>query len=165
MKTKSVQRTESSRPLRAFTLMEVVVGMLVVGIVIVSLYTALTFGVRMVQLSRENFRATEILTEKMDMLRVYNWDQILSSTEIPREFDAYFEPPKRGKDKDKDKGKEKGLVYHGRISFSQAWNDVSYRGDLTNVTVSLSWTSATSVVRSRQFTTLIARNGLQSYIY
>src|SRR6476619_3846588 len=121
MKTKSARRAVLSQT--AFTLMEVVVGMFVVGIVIVSLYTALTFGVRMVQLSRENLRATEILTEKMDMLRVYNWDQILSATEIPREFDAYFEPPKRGKDKDKDKDKgkdAKGLVYHGRISFSPA---------------------------------------------
>lgn len=78
----------------AFTLMEVVVGMFVVGIVIVALYTALASGVRMVQLSRENLRATEILTEKMDALRLYSWDQIMDSTEIPRNFQDYFEPQK-----------------------------------------------------------------------
>jgi len=160
MKTKSVQRAVCSRPLQAFTLVEIVIAMFIVGIVIVALYTALTFGVRMVQLSRENLRATEILTEKMDMLRVYSWDQVMDPTQIPREFDEYFEPQKKN-----PKASKHGLAYRGRITFAPAWTDVSYARDLTNVTVSLTWTSATSLARSRQFTTLIARNGLQSYIY
>src|SRR2546422_288033 len=59
-----------------FTLIETVVGMGVIGVMVVSLYAALTSGVRTVQLAREDQRATQILVESMDQIRLFSWDQI-----------------------------------------------------------------------------------------
>ncbi len=40
----------------------------------------------------------------------------------------------------------------------------SYSGDMRMLTVNLSWTTG-SIPRTRQFSTFIARNGLQNYVY
>src|ERR1043165_3708741 len=84
----------------AFTLIETAVSMMVVGILIVSLYSGVTWGMGNYQRAREAMRATEILTEKLDSVRLFNWEQITNGTSIPSTFSCSFDAekdPNRGK--------------------------------------------------------------------
>src|SRR5262245_17486438 len=58
----------------AFTLVEVMMGVLVLGIMVVSLYTGFAFGFTQIRIARENVRATQVLLEKMEVMRLLNWD-------------------------------------------------------------------------------------------
>src|SRR5436189_940685 len=92
-----------------FSLAETVVGMGVVGVLIVSLYAALTSNVSTVQIAREDHRATQILVEAMDQVRLLSWEQITNTTAVPSTFTTYFDPEDDDvHSKTKGKGKGKG---------------------------------------------------------
>lgn len=76
----------------AFSTIEVLVTVLVAGIVFVSLYTGVSSGFAFVQLARENLRATQIMEEKMETIRLYTWDQITQTGFIPTNFVQAFYP-------------------------------------------------------------------------
>lgn len=173
-----------------FTLIEAMVGMAVMGIVIVALYSGVTWGMGNYQRARESMRATEILTEKLDSVRLFNWDQITNGTSIPTQFNSSFDAEKdpnhgqgyayayglaNGNNGNGGNGNGNGnaygqtnktkLNYAGTISISNAPSDVTYNTDMRYVTVSLSWTNAVGAVRTRSMTTFVSKNGLQNYIY
>src|SRR5258708_40044252 len=75
----------------AFTLMEVMMAVIVVSVVFFTVYAGFTFGFVVVQVNRENVRATQILQEKMEMVRLYSWDQVTNHW-IPTSFTEYFDP-------------------------------------------------------------------------
>ena len=56
------------------------------------------------------------------------------------------------------------IIYSGAMAISPAPISTSYSNDMRMVTVSLNWKTG-SLNRSRSYTTYIARNGLQNYIY
>ena len=57
-----------------------------------------------------------------------------------------------------------GIVYHGTVTIGPVPVPAAYSSDMRMVTVGLNWKTG-SLNRSRSFTTYIARNGLQTYIY
>ena len=57
-----------------------------------------------------------------------------------------------------------GFDYAVTVSMTNAPFNTSYSTDLRMVTVKVSWTSA-GVFKKREMSTLIARDGLQSYVY
>lgn len=141
----------------AFALVEQLVAVALVGVAFVSLYTSFSVGFAMVQLARENLRATQILTEKMETLRLYTMDQITNTVPtnfIPAVFSAPFYP----------NGQSTGLVYSGTMTISNAPVTGNYSNDLKQITYEVTWTSG-NVLRRRSLSTFVARNGLQSYIY
>src|SRR5258705_6921712 len=75
-----------------FSLVEVMVSVAVFGLTCVSLYAGVTFGFNSVQLARENLRATQILVEKMEVIRLYSWEEITNSVFIPTTFQATYSP-------------------------------------------------------------------------
>src|SRR4051812_43555887 len=83
----------------AFTIVEVVIAAAILLIGYVSLYSAMGFGWSAIQSSKENLRATEIMTEKMEQIRLYNWDQVTNTTTYvnPTPFAQYFDPSDHGK--------------------------------------------------------------------
>src|SRR5437762_12739602 len=83
MKTGTFSGRSSALRSVAFTLMESVVAIGVVGVLLLSLYAALTTGFRGVQLGREDMCATQILVRKMDQLRLLRSDQVTNSPAIP----------------------------------------------------------------------------------
>lgn len=137
-----------------FSLTEVTVGMGVIGMSVVALFSGLTNGFFSVQMARENLRATQILIEKMETLRLYSWDQINTPNFIPAAFTAPYDP----------NSANQGVTYQGSVSITNAPVASSYSNDMKMVTVTLNWTTG-SLNRSRQLTTYVARNGLQTYIY
>ena len=100
-------------PALAFTLVEVVFGVAIIGITFVSLYAGMSGGFAVTQLSRENLRATQIILERMEGVRLYNWDQLCYSNMIPNRFTNYYYPLAIT-------GESKGIVYHGTMTVTNA---------------------------------------------
>lgn len=140
---------------RGFSLVEVLVAVAIGGVMVVSLYTGFSTGFAVVQLARENLRATQILQEKMETIRLYTWDQVTTQNFIPVTFTDVFYPGTQSTG---------GLVFTGSVAIAVAPLTESYSNDLKLVTVKVSWVSA-NVLRTREMHTFISRYGLQHYIY
>ena len=138
----------------AFGLTESLMGVVIIGVVFTALYAGMTMGFQSVRSARENLRATQILLEKFESLRLYNWDQITTNNYIPTTFtNHYVLNPQTA-----------GTVYTGRVSINPAPITEIYRDDMRLVTVSVEWTTG-HTRRSRSFSSYVAKYGLQHYIY
>jgi type II secretory pathway pseudopilin PulG len=152
---------------RGFTLPEGLFGIAIMGTVFVTLYTGMTTGFDSIRRSRENLRATQILLEKFETIRLYNWTQVNTPGFIPTNFIAYFDP---GKAFSNTNGlalgvdKPAGAVYTGVVTIANAPISEIYSNDLRVITVQLTWTSNGRVNR-RSLSSHIARYGLQNYVY
>jgi type II secretory pathway pseudopilin PulG len=148
-------RISKQRLQAAFGLTESLIGVVVIGVVFTALYAGMTTGFHAVRSARENLRATQILLEKFESLRLYNWEQITSTNSyVPLKFtNAYVLNPTTA-----------GTVYYGKVSIDPAPITEAYRDDLRSVTVSVEWTTG-NTKRTRTFTSLVAKYGLQHYIY
>src|SRR5947209_17416557 len=93
----------------AFTLVEVTMASALAGILFVSAMAGFSNAFGTLQLDRENSRATQILLEKTEMLRLYDWDQITgndTNTFVPATFSAPFYPD----------AKDGGFDYAGTVT-------------------------------------------------
>src|SRR5687767_9113819 len=91
----TVRITYSSKgkaPRGGFGLIESLIGVLVMGTVFVALYAGMATGFQSVRAARENLRATQILLEKFETIRLYNWDQITATGFLPDSFTNKFAP-------------------------------------------------------------------------
>jgi len=139
-----------------FTLVDVTFGIAISALLFMTLYLGFAQGFAVIQLARENLRATQILQEKMETTWLYTWDQINTPGFIPTSFQSSFYPagPQSGK----------GIIYQGTMAVTDAPVAESYGGSLKQVVVQVNWVSG-SVRRQRQMTTLVSRYGLHNYIY
>src|SRR2546428_12992258 len=71
------------------TLVEVMVSLSVLGFMVVSLYAGISSGFAVLRVARENLRATQILQERMEVLRLIRWDDVAPGF-IPTTFTAPF---------------------------------------------------------------------------
>jgi len=140
----------------AFALIEVLIGSGLLGVISVALYLAIAQGFTFVQIARENLRATQILQEKLETVRLYNWDQISQPGFIPSGFTNYYYPS--------GSPGNQGAVYRGTTTIASAPVGGSYAGDMKLVSVQLTWTSS-NVQRKRSMQTFVSRYGLQNYVY
>src|SRR5437867_2964627 len=150
-----IDQARCQRAAHAFTLIEVVVAMLVIGISVAAFSWAVCAAYDTVRFARENLRATEILTEKTEALRLYDWDQLTGSGFIPGTFAVAFDPVNTN---------SPGTTYNGTISIRTIPHAVSYADNMRLVTIALQWTSRSRPC-ARQFTTYVSRSGLQNYRY
>src|SRR6266496_6008035 len=67
---------DQRHPNRAFTVLELVVAIALIELIVLAVYSAITSGMGNVRMARENLRATQILLDKMESIRLYNWDQL-----------------------------------------------------------------------------------------
>lgn len=142
---------------RAFTLVEALVAMAIVGVVFVSLYAGIAHGFYTIQIARENLRATQIMIEKTEVIRLLTWSQLNSNNFLPTTFTAPYDPnpgPKSGP----------GAVYTGTITITNAGLSTAYDGDLKKVYVKVTWKTRNQV-RSREMTTYCSKYGVQNYLF
>jgi len=139
------------------TFAEVMVGMGVLGVMIVSLYAGFTSGFAVVRVARENLRATQILEERMEVLRLVKWDDLRAGF-IPTTFTAPFSVNAQTNSTPSD------FTYSGTVTITNAISDTSYSDNLRLIQIDLQWTSG-NVVRERQMTTYVSQYGMQNYIY
>jgi hypothetical protein len=124
----------------------------------VTLYLAFGQGFAIIQVARENLRATQVLQEKMESMRVYNWDQVTTPNFIPSTFTEPFYAVG-----DNDNG---GFDYTGQVLVTNAatLGSASYADHLRWVIVQVQWTSG-GAVRRREMRTLVSEFGLHQYVY
>ncbi len=127
----------------------------VIGTTCAALLTGITTGFFSMRMARENLRATQIILEKVETIRLYSWDQINTAGFIPATFTQVYDPTRTN---------ATGLTYNGTMTITTPAISNSYKDDLRMLTVNLSWTTG-SIPRTRQFSTFIARDGLQNYTY
>src|ERR1041385_1678019 len=77
---------------RPFAMIEVIVGVAIMGIALVSLFAGMSASTSITKYSRENLRATQIMIERMEGIRLYNWSQLTSSNWIPTNFTTSYYP-------------------------------------------------------------------------
>lgn len=142
----------------AFTLVELMVGVLIFSIAVAALCLTISFSVATTRSAQENLRASQIMVEKMEYMRLYNWAQITNDAAIPKTFTAVFNPSST----DSPNGNG-NMVYHGQISINPVWFNSNCATNMRLVTVTLNWTSKRPQARRMQ--TFVARNGLQQYVY
>ena len=151
----------------AFSLVEVLVGIVIMGITFAALYGGMAYGITSLQMSRESLRATQIMSEKLDTIRLYAWDKVVIPGYISNSFTAAFVP---GDPALAAQGfTSGGVTYYGRVTVStnsSALSGISdtYKKELCEVSVSLAWTNGAKA-RSARMTTLVAKEGLQTYVY
>ncbi len=155
MRTLVTQANRRGRCEAGVTLVDVLFSAVLIGIMVVGLYVGFSQGFAVIQLARENLRATQILQEKMETIRLYTWEQVNTPGFIPQTFTAPFYAVG---------SQTEGLTYNGRVTIDGAPVAESYAGDLRNVRVEVTWTSG-NVVRHRDMTSFISRYGLHNYIY
>src|SRR6266404_2138616 len=138
------------RGLRAFSLAETVVGMAIVGILTVAIYSALTTGFNTVRLAREDQRATQILVQLMDQLRILSWSQLTNGTNVPSLTIQSFDPEKTVVVHGAwNTNKLMNLGFMGTITLTDAPNDTTYSSQMKQVTVNVVWTSLSGRRRAR----------------
>jgi prepilin-type N-terminal cleavage/methylation domain-containing protein len=145
-------KTRSSN--RAMTLIETLIGMAIFGILFVSLYAGISSGLAIIRSARENLRATQVMLEKMETIRLYSWDQVTQSGFIPTSFSAPFWPADGGS----------GLQYQGTLTITNVTFNESYSAEMRQVVVSVTWNSG-NLVHRREMRTLVSRYGLQNYVF
>jgi prepilin-type N-terminal cleavage/methylation domain-containing protein len=150
-----------------FTLVEVMVAVAVMGIMFVSLYAGFAFGFAQIQLSRENDRATQILEEKMEVVRLLNWDQVVNIPGyIPTSFTAPFYA------NNPTNSPSGSFTYTGTVTVTNVTSPQflaqpvteTYKNDLRLIQIQVSWPSG-KITRTRRMTTFVSQYGLQKYVY
>lgn len=136
-------------------------GCAVMAVMIVALYGGFVFAFAQIRLARENVRATQILQEKMEMTRLYNWDQINQAGFIPTTFtEGYYS----GALTNSVTNASGNFTYTGTVLVTNAPITESYSGDLRMIQIQVSWSSG-NVTHKRQMTTFVSQYGLQKYVY
>src|SRR5438270_649132 len=74
----------------AFSLIELCVAMSIILVTFVTIFASLTMGLSITQTSRENLRATQIMLDKMEGVRLYSWAQVTNSTFLVAPFTNWF---------------------------------------------------------------------------
>lgn len=167
-----------------FTLIEATISIGLLAITIGALGSGVVFGLKRATIGQEELRATQIITEKMETLRLYTWDQLKWSADYddadedaldpfdsedphvigdepsPFELPATFTAPfKAGATNSTD------LSYTG--SFDATFLDLSdaptYSNAVIKVDVSVSWLR-NGKTQTRTGTTLFSRYGMQNNI-
>ena len=149
----------SSRFELGYTTMEVVIAVFIMSIMFISLYAGITFGFGVSRTERENLRATQIILERMEGIRLFRFDQLSDTNLNPLTFSRTYYPQASG-------GQSQGITYNGTVTVDTNITldpTASYSSDMKRVTVQLTWVSE-GATRTRSVTSYASKNGIQNYI-
>ncbi len=138
-------------------LMEVVMATGIIALMAAALIGAFNYGFLIMKLVRENQRATQILIEKVETIRLYSWTQVNSPGFIPSYFSDYFDP--------QSAQGAKGVRYTGFISIGDVPFTTAYTTNMKQINITLRWSSSDKINHTRTATTFIAKDGIQNYVY
>lgn len=138
------------------TLVEVIMAVALLGIMAGGVFGSFRYGFLTLQLVRENQRATQILLEKMETVRLYNWDQVNSNGFIPTTFTDVYDP--------QGAAGGQGTSYTGTLAVTSCSMGNSYSTNLRQLTMTLRW-STRDIPHTRTLSTFIAKDGMQNYVY
>jgi prepilin-type N-terminal cleavage/methylation domain-containing protein len=137
----------------AFTLTESLVAIVVLGMAAVALCSGISWGVFVVSMTHDNQRATQILTERMETIRLYGWDNLNDPAFLPKTVQLVDYSSKGATSK----------VYTLNISVRKNVVAANYSNDLAEVRLDLTWKTGNNQ-RQRSLSTYVFRSGLQTYV-
>jgi hypothetical protein len=123
-----------------------------------ALFTGIALGFSAMQGMRENLRATQIIVQRMESLRLAPYKTLQDPAAFPATSTEYYSPS----------GKASG---NGGTAYTVAYNwapgpsslPPSYRTNVLLVTVTASWKSG-NVQRTNSMQSYVARYGIQRYV-
>lgn len=146
-----------NRATSGVSLIEVVMAVCVVGLVSAGLMGSISCGFTMLSRTRENQRATQVMLEKVETLRLYSWSQINSNGFVPTKFTELLNPL--------DVDKKNPPLITGTMAVEKFPFATSYSNSVKQVRLTLEWRGVGNIQRKREFKTYIAKDGMQNYVY
>ena len=146
----------------AFTLAEVLVSVFVLAVATMSLYAGFGSGFMLMDSARQELRATQILTQKAEAIRLCSWSAL---TNFPVTFVERYDPAGTAN------GTGGGTLYGGTVTTAVAAiipSTAAYKSNMCLATITLSWTNYNGtkrLVHNRSLQTLVSRYGIQNYIW
>ena len=131
---------------RGYSLVEVIVAVMVLGLVVGSSIMSLRMGFSLVETSRYNTLSSQILQSEMENLRLQNWQQISSLTTGPFEMESTF----------KDTTAR---------NFTTTREVLDVNPDLRRIALQVEWVAHNGSTATRRYVTYFSRNGLNDYYY
>jgi len=158
-----VPRTISpARPVASaagFTLVESVMAIGLASIMFIALHACFAAGFSMVGVTREDLRATQIIIQRMERVRLCTFDQLKNSSLNPPSTIEYYDPANQGKG-------QGGVAY--TVTFASSIPPAgslaeAYRTNMLLINVGASWNSG-NIKRSRSMQTYVSKDGMQAYV-
>jgi prepilin-type N-terminal cleavage/methylation domain-containing protein len=142
------------------SLTEVVMATAIIAMLAGSVVSAINYGLMVMRIARENQRATQVMVERLESIRLYNWDQVRTNNFIPTSFTESYDPSNTN---------AQGITFYGQLSIANpsfsGGSTPTYAPDMRQFTVTLQWTNASQIAHTRSITTYIAKDGIQNYVY
>ncbi|SRR6266566_743894 len=139
------------------TLVDVIMAVGIIAIMCLGLVGSLSYGFYTMGTTRENQRATQIMLETVETIRLYNWSQVNSNGFIPSTFSGVYDP--------QAPVGQQGITYYGTITTGNAnVGGPAVNTNLMLMNVTMNWTNR-GIAHVRRASTFIARDGIQNYVY
>ena len=151
----TVRRASAS----GFTLTETLVAILIAGVMLPTLFTVLASAFSAVQSNRENLRATQIMVQRMEAVRLAPYKSLQDPAAYPTNSTTeYYSPSGQASGKG-------GAAYTVTYNWVPGPSSLppSYRTNMMLVTVTTAWNSG-NVPHTRSMQSYVARYGIQRYV-
>jgi prepilin-type N-terminal cleavage/methylation domain-containing protein len=154
MRVDSASKVSPRNRISAFTLPEVLVAIGISSLMLSALYASFTFGYTEVKMCRQELRATQIMVEQMEMVRLLPITNLVNFT-----TNVYADPI------DQSAGGG-GTVYSMKFTTNKVvMSGVNYQvNNMRLITATVTWTNG-NIIRTNTMQTFFAKNGLQTYVY
>jgi type II secretory pathway pseudopilin PulG len=169
-----VHRPQLKRLAAAFSLLELLIAVAITALIFEAVFKGISNSLTLLNLTRENLRATQIMISRLEGLRLEAWgtNQLFNSSFVPTTFVDYYYP--QGLNSSTNNF---GTIYYGTmtivspVTFASvpARTPSSYSNMMALVTVTLTWTNnaptyGQSSTYTRSMSTYVAQFGIQNYI-
>jgi prepilin-type N-terminal cleavage/methylation domain-containing protein len=150
---------------KGYTLVEVLFAILIAAISASVLFVGFDNGFALLRTTREDLRATQILMEKTEAIRLMSWQDVTNIANGLSFTNTYYPP---------GASTNQGTIYYGTVSSinspgnMQAAYQANYKNNIQLVTIDLHWTNyvgKTKVPHAREMQTLCAQFGMQGFLY
>ena len=132
---------------RGSTLVEVMMSSIIILVVLLAGFGALIQGNRLIEVSRDETRVSQVLQSEIEELRSYDW-----ATLIALNAESTYAPSSSFTD-----------AYSARFTIKRK---ISTRSSLQKrVTMQVSWTDNRGTSHMREYITLISKDGLYDFYY
>ena len=132
---------------KGFTLIEVMVAMVVILVIFAGGFGALSYGNKLIETARDETRASQVLQSEIEDLRTLNWASLTALN-----AEASYAPKSEFTD-----------AYSSRYTVKRK---IATRSTTEKrVTMAVTWTDNRGTSHTREYITLIAKDGLYDYYY